>query len=436
MLSPARPEAPVNSDQALLDALQRASFDYFLRFANPNNGLIADNSAPGSPASIAASGMGLAVYLVGAERGFMTRADATQRTLALLRFLMESEQSDAGNATGVHGLYYHFLEMETGRRAWASELSTIDTALLFAGILAAAAYFDGDASAEQEIRALADALYRRADWHWAMNGSAMVKHGWKPESGFLNYGWEGYSEAIILYALGLGSPTHPLPPPSYREWTATFQWENLYGWELLYSGPLFIHQFSHLWLDFRGIQDQFMHEKRCDYFENSRRASYVQQHYAILNPKQWTGYRRHCWGISAGEGPGFVTRRQGSLERRYFDYTARGLPYGPDDGTLAPWAVAASLPFAPEIVLPALRYMSDVYPQMKDDEKRLRSFNPSFSADGAARGWVAEHSVAIEQAPIVLMIENYRSGLLWRVLGHCEPLGTGLRRAGFRGGWL
>ncbi|MBA3508310.1 MAG: hypothetical protein H0T80_21350 [Betaproteobacteria bacterium] len=436
MLSPAQPEAPVNSDQAVLDALQRASFDYFLCHANPGTGLIADTSAPGSPASIAASGMGLAVYLVGAERGFMTRADAAQRTLALLRFLEQSEQSEAASATGVHGLYYHFLEMETGRRAWASELSTIDTALLFAGILAAAAYFDGDASTEQEIRALADALYRRADWRWAMNGSTMVKHGWKPDSGFLNYGWEGYSEAIILYALGLGSPTHPLPPPSYLEWTATFQWENLYGWDLLYSGALFIHQFSHLWLDFRGIQDQFMREKRCDYFENSRRASYVHQHYAILNPKQWTGYGRHCWGISAGEGPGFVTRRQGSLERRYFDYTARGLPYGPDDGTLAPWAVAASLPFAPEIVLPTLRYLSDVYPQMQDAEKRLRSFNPSFSVDGVVHGWVAEHAVAIEQAPIVLMIENDRSGLLWRLGNRCEPLATGLRRAGFRGGWL
>ena len=436
MSSPLPLEVLAISDEAFLADLQRASFGYFLRHANPDTGLVADTSAPGSPASIAATGMGLGVYVVGADRGLITRDDAAQRTLTLLRFLAQSEQSDATNATGVHGLYYHFLEMESGRRAWGSELSTIDTALLFAGILAAATYFDGDAAVEQEIRTLADTLYRRADWHWAMDGSAMVKHGWKPESGFLNYGWEGYSEAIILYALGLGSPTHPLPPPSYREWAATFQWENLYGWELLYSGPLFIHQFSHLWLDFRDIRDEFMREKRCDYFENSRRASYVQQHYAVLNPKQWAGYNRHCWGISAGEGPGFVARRQGSLERRFFDYTARGLPYGPDDGTLAPWVVAASLPFAPEIVLPALRYMSDVYPQMNDEEKRLRSFNPSFLSDGAAEGWVAEHSVGIEQAPIVLMIENYRSGLIWRVLRRCKPLAQGLRCAGFRGGWL
>jgi len=436
MSSPVRPEVPAISDEAFLDALQQASFGYFLRHANPDTGLVADTSAPGSPASIAAAGMGLGVYVVGAERNFITRADAAHRTLTLLRFLAESEQSDAANATGVHGLYYHFLEMDSGRRAWGSELSTIDTALLFAGILAAAAYFAGDASAEQEIRTLADTLYRRADWRWAMDGSAMVKHGWKPEFGFLNYGWEGYSEAIILYALGLGSPTHPLPPPSYREWNATFQWENLYGWDLLYSGPLFIHQFSHLWLDFRGIRDEFMREKRCDYFENSRRASYVQQHYAVLNPKQWTGYSRHCWGISAGEGPGFVTRREGSLERRYFDYTARALPYGPDDGTLAPWVVAASLPFAPEIVLPSLRYMSDVYPQMSDEQNRLRSFNPSVAADGVAGGWVAEHSVGIEQAPIVLMIENHRSSLIWRLLRRCGPLVRGLGHAGFRGGWL
>jgi len=193
------------SIEAMLDALQRDAFEYFQHETNPVNGLVVDKTQPGAPASIAAVGFALAAYPVGVERSWMTRAEAAERTLTLLRFFWNSPQGTEPDATGYKGFYYHFLNMNTGRRAGRCELSTIDTAFLLAGMLTAAAYFDQDGEEEREIRTLADALYRRADWQWARNGGATVTHGWNPEGGFLNYRWEGYDEALILYVLGLGS---------------------------------------------------------------------------------------------------------------------------------------------------------------------------------------------------------------------------------------
>ena len=316
-----------------------------------------DKTAPDWPASIAATGLALAAYPVAVERGFITRAAAVERTLTTLRFFWNSPQGPEPDATGYHGFYYHFLDMQTGRRAWQCELSTVDSAILLAGVLTAGAYFDADTTEEKEIRALADALYRRADWPWAQNGGATVTHGWKPESGFLQYRWEGYDEALLLYILGLGSPTHPLPAESYAAWASTYEWKSSYGYDYLYAGPLFTHQISHVWIDFRGIQDAFMRDKGIDYFENSRRATCVQQQYAIDNPLKFAGYGEDCWGITASDGPGPDTIKVNGIERQFFDYLARGVPYGPDDGTIAPWAVVASLPFAPEIVLPAIDYL-------------------------------------------------------------------------------
>src|SRR6266852_468075 len=265
------------SDEELLDRFQRAAFGYFLEQSNPVNGLVADASRIGAPASIAVVGFALSSYLVAVERGWITRDEAASRTLTTLRFFWTSPQSEDIDATGYKGFYYHFLDLQTGKRVWQSELSIIDTTLLFAGVLTASAYFTNSTQNETEIRELADALYRRIDWQWAQHRKSAVSHGWKPECGFLHYGWEGYNEATILYVLGLASPTHPLPASSYSAWTTTYQWENLYGHEFLYAGPLFIHQFSHAWIDFRGIKDQFMREKGIDYFENSRRATYVQR---------------------------------------------------------------------------------------------------------------------------------------------------------------
>jgi hypothetical protein len=422
--------------EEMLDRLQRDAFTYFLNEFNPANGLVKDCTRPGFPCSIAAVGLALAAYPVGVERNFITRADAIASTLTVLRFFWNSPQGTEPDATGYKGFFYHFLDMDTGRRAGDSELSTIDTTLLLAGALTAGLYFDRDAQDEREIRELADALYCRADWAWAQNGDVTVTHGWKPENGFLPYRWHGYDEATILYLFGLGSPTHPLPAESYPAYTSTYSWKSIYEQEYLYAGPLFIHQYSHVWIDFRGIQDAFMQGKGIDYFENSRRATLVQQQYAIRNPLGFEHHCECCWGLTASDGPGPAIIVIDGIERRFFDYMARGVPYGPDDGTVAPWAAVASLPFAPEIVLPTIEHMIHMGVGANCCSYGLAaSFNPTFPGPSPL-GWVSPWNYGLNQGPLVLMVENYRSGLVWELMRRCPYLVTGLRRAGFSGGWL
>ena len=432
----AYPNQPADSEQ-MVDALQRDAFGYFVHETNLANGLVRDKTEPGSSSSIAAVGFALAAYPVGVERSWMTREEAAGRTLAALRFFWASPQSTSPDATGYRGFYYHFLDMETGRRAGRCELSTIDTAFLFAGMLVAAVYFDQDGEREREIRSLVDALYRRADWQWARNGGATVTHGWMPESGFLKFRWEGYDEALLLYALGLGSPTYPLPKESYSAWASTYQWKEIYGHEFVYGSSLFMHQYSHLWIDFRGIQDAFMREKGIDYFENSRRASQVQQQYAVHNPLEFAGYGQNFWGLTASDGPGWMVRQVFGVERQFFDYVARGVPYGPDDGTVAPWAVVASLPFAPDIVLPTVQHFKDVHPQVTGKYCFKCSFNLTFPNElQGPPGWTSPYHYGINLGPVVLACENHRSGLLWELTRRCPYFVTGLRRAGFSNGWL
>ncbi len=418
-----------------LEKLQRLTFDYFLKETNPENGLVRDNTRQGVPCSITATGFALAAYPVGVERGFIKRRDAIKRTLTTLRFFLNSPHGPERDATGYKGFYYHFLDMNTGRRTWDCELSTVDSAFLIAGALTAGEYFNRDTKGEREIRTLAAAIYARADWNWARNRKATVTHGWKPESGFLKYRWDGYNEALILYVLGLASPTHPLPKKSYQAWTKSYNWKRLYGHEFLYAGPLFIHQLSHMWIDFRQIQDDYMREHAIDYFENSRRATYIQQQYAMRNPRGFKGYGEYIWGLTASDGPGPARKKIGSKLRRFYDYLGRGVPHGPDDGTLAPWAVVASLPFAPEIVLPSIQYFDDSFPEMTSKYGFKCSFNPTFT--GASGGeWISKGYYGLDQGPIVLMIENYRSEFLWRLMRGCPYIISGLRRAGFTGGWL
>ena len=422
----------------VLDQVQEESFSYFLHETNARNGLVRDKSRNDWPASIAAVGMALAADPVGVERGFLNRAQAVRRTLTTLRFFWRSPQGTQPDATGYRGFYYHFLDMKSGRRAHRSELSTVDTALLMAGILIAAAYFQEDTKEEVEIRKLADALYRRVDWRWALNRGATLTHGWKPGRGFLKYRWEGYDEALILYVLGLGSPTFPLPSESYDAWLSTYAWRSIYGHELVNAGPLFVHQMSHLWIDFRGIRDSYMRERGLDYFENSRRATCVQQEYAIRNPRGFEGYSRYCWGLTASEGPGPKTMTVNGVRRRFYDYVARGVPEGPDDGTLAPWAVVTSLPFVPKIVVPSVRYYREkLNLHVANPYGFKATFNPTFPERGQSKwGWVSPHHYGINQGPIVIMIENERTGLVWNLMRSCPYVVAGLRRAGFRGGWL
>jgi hypothetical protein len=421
---------PVSSE--LLE-LQRQTFGYFVHEVNPSNGLVRDNTRYGSPSSIAAVGLGLASWPIAVERGITTREEAVQRVLATLRFFEESEKDPQPDATGYRGFFYHFLDLSTGRRAHRCELSTMDTAILLAGALTAAGYFERPSPEEAEIRRLADSLYRAADWEWMLDGDLTVRHGWTPEAGFLPYRWQGFNEAILLYALGLGSPTHPLPRESYGAWTATYEWRRVYGIDYLYGGPLFMHQLSHLWIDFREIRDSFM-AGRIDYFENSRRATLVQQRYAQRNPRRFRGYSKDVWGITASDGPGPAVRRIDRRVRRFYDYCARGVPNGPDDGTLSPWAVVAALPFAPDVVRTAIDSIVEKYPAVRSRYGFLCSFNPTFGAGHG--GWIAKGYYGLDQGPIVIMIENFATGMIWNLMRRCGPLVEGLRRAGFSGGWL
>jgi hypothetical protein len=430
------PRSP-GTDAEMLDELQRVSFDYFLHEMNPVTGLIADTNRAGAPASIAAMGLGISVYIAGIHRNVITRDDAAQRILTLLRFLDSSPQGPEPEATGYKGFYYHFLDMKTGRRAGHCELSTIDTAILMAGIMHARTYFSADG--EAELRDLAEKLYCRVDWQWALNGRNTVTHGWKSESGFLPYRWDcGYNEAIILYTLAVGSPTFPIDPAGYRDWTSTFEVRTVYGTRHIYAGPLFIHQMSHIWLDFRGIHDDANRRAGIDYFENTRRATYVQREYAIRNPHGFKHYGEYVWGLTASDGPGPATRKVDAGNMEFYGYLARGAPDGPDDGTVSPWAVVASLPFAPEIVIDSIRHAIESLRLKGHNPYGFdASFNPTFpERKHNPHGWVSPWVFGLNQGPIILMIENFQSRVVWDCMRTCPFISSGLRRLGFTGGWL
>src|SRR5258705_5847118 len=259
---------------AFLDTLQHRTFNFFWDLTPPGNGLTPDRAPTPSFSSIAAVGFALTAYPIGVEHGWVTRADAAARTLATLRFFWNAPQASAGaNITGYHGFFYHFLDMSTGYRFQTVELSTIDTSLLLAGILFAQSYYTGSDTTEKEIRALADSIYYRVDWQWAQARAPAVSMGWHPENGFINADWIGYNEAMILNILALGSPTHPLDSTTWNKWVSGYQWATYHGQTFVQFAPLFGHEYSHVWIDFRGIQDAYMKGKGIDYFENSRRAT-------------------------------------------------------------------------------------------------------------------------------------------------------------------
>jgi hypothetical protein len=341
--------------------------------------------------------------------------------------------------------------MKTGHRAGRSELSTVDTALLIGGMLHAQAYFDADHPDEAEIRAQVDAIYWRVDWKWAQVRGDFVSMGWKPESGFIPHDWQGYNEAMLVVLLALGSPTHPVGADAWTAWTNSYKgaWGRFMGYEHLSFAPLFGHQYSHMWIDFRGIRDATMRERGIDYFENTRRAAYAQRAYAIANPKGWYEYGANVWGFTACDGPGkmHLTDRMGR-SRYFLDYSARGAGRWStlDDGTIAPTAAISCLPFAPEIAIPATEEMHSRYGQyIYSRYGFFDSFNRSFTAtdvplsDGRVDpsfGWVAKDYLGIDQGPILAMICNYRNQLVWDDMRNCAPLRRGLARAGFTGGWL
>jgi hypothetical protein len=369
----------------------------------------------------------------------MTRAQAVKRTLTVLKFLHKSHQGTEADATGYKGFYYHFLDMETGKRAWKCELSTIDTAILLAGILTARYYYTAENKSEIEIRKYADELYARVDWQWALNGKDSISHGWKPGSGFLRSCWDQkYSEAHLIYIMALGSPTYPVSPSIYKKWIATFEWKKIYNTECIYAGPLFIHQMSQIWLDCKGIYDDLNRKIGIDYFENSRRATQIQQQYAIENPLGFPHYGENGWGFTASDGPGPATRTVDGIKRKFYDYIARGAPFGPDDGTISPWAVVTSLPFLPKVILSTMRHAIGRLDLEKHQDYGFDgSYNLSFrEKNDKSKSWISEWQFGLNQGPVILMIENYKSGLIWDIMKRCPHIINGLHRAGFSGGWL
>ena len=433
---------------AFLDSLQHKTFNWFWDLTPASNGLTPDRWPTPSFSSIAAVGFALTGYGIGVERGWITRQQAADRTLATLRFFWTSAQDSAGpNTTGYRGFYYHFLDMTTGRRFQTVELSTIDTSLLLGGVLFAQSYFTGSDTTEKEIRALADSIYARVDWQWARNGAASVTMGWHPEDGFISARWIGYNEGMILNILALGSPTHPVDSTTWSAWTSGYQWATYHGQSFVQFAPLFGHQYSHLWIDFRGIKDAYMQGRGIDYFENSRRATLAQRAYAIANPQGFAGYNANVWGLTACDGPANKTLTIGGKSRQFHTYMARGASSleEPDDGTLCSTAAGGSVPFAPEIAVPALLKMREIYgDKLYQTYGFVDAFNPTFTAQGQQEtgtvdptlGWFDVDYLGIDQGPILIMIENYRTGLVWNVMKTNAHIIRGLQRAGFSGGWL
>ena len=382
------------------------------------------------------------------EHGWITRAQAADRTLATLRFFWTAPQDSAGpNTTGYRGFFYHFLDMNTGRRFQTVELSTIDTSLLLAGILFSQSYYDRADTTEQQIRALADSIYFRVDWKWAEARPPAVSMGWHPENGFISADWIGYNEGMILNILALASPTHPADSTAWSAWVSGYQWGTYYGQSFVQFAPLFGHEYSHIWIDFRNIKDAYMVGQGIDYFENSRRAALSQRGYAIANPGGWRGYTGNVWGLTACDGPANKTLTIGGTSRQFHTYNARGAALGDerDDGTICPTAVGGAVPFAPEVTIPALLAMRTTYgTKLFSTYGFLDAFNPTFTAAGQQQtgtvdptlGWFDVDYLGIDQGPILAMIENYRTDFVWRVMRRNAHIVRGLKKAGFTGGWL
>ena len=417
LAAPARAQL---SDGDLLDTIQHSAFNYFWNEANPTLGLIKDRSTAGSPCSIAAVGFGLSSICVGVDHGWVTREDARQRVYNTLHTFYTWPQGTAASGTiGYRGFFYHFLDMSTGFRmpGWDPELSTIDSALLMAGVLDAGAYFaDPTDTTEAAIRTMADSLYNRMDWTFFRNGTARIYMGWKPGTGFGGFGqWQGYNEAMIMEILALGSPTYVVPTTLWTTWTTTYNFGLQYGYQYIIFPPLFGHQYSHCWIDFRNIQDLYMRNHGITYAENTRRATLAQQAYCVANPGGFAGYSDSLWGITAGDDPDV-------------GYQARGAPPTQNDnGTLSPTAVAGSLPFAPEICLPTLRNMYENYPLLWGTYGFKDAFNPGHLPSP----WYDTDFLGIDQGPIVLMIENFTGNNIWNRFMQIPAIQNGLSRAGF-----
>jgi hypothetical protein len=421
------------NQKLFLDSLQRSTFDFFIKEMNPENGLVKDRSSKDSPASMAVTGFAVPIWAMGAEKGWIKKEFAEELTLTLINFLMNSEQSAAADATGYKGFYYHFLDMKTGKRTWNCELSTVDSGFLFAALIFARNYYNSDSEIHKKIREGIAKILARADWDFFTikdeksnykNGLSM---GWSPEEGMIDHCWWGFNEAIVLFVMqaGMDSKDYKI---TYDRWLRDYDWQTPYpGLGHFIFPPLFGHHYSHMFVDFRGIYDVKNREKGIDYWENTRRATYTQQMFGKENPKKWVGFDEFTWGLSACDGPGSKFNKDGY---QFMDYSARGFSkpgmQWNDDGTIAPTAAGGSIPFAPEIAIPTLMNMKYKYGSTGLWGKYgfQDSFNPT-------AGWVAKDCLGIDQAPIVLMTENYISNFVWKYFMKDKIVIDGLKNLGY-----
>jgi hypothetical protein len=389
-----------DEDSLLLDEIEKAHFLYFWEQGNPQTGLVRDRcnirtGSSGVVASIAATGFGLTALCIAEMNGYISSSDAKNRVIATLRFLTKKLPTH-------RGFFYHFANVNTGERIWDSEVSSVDTAILLAGILTCRAHFE----AHSEISLLSYQIFNRVDWTWLSEDTSLLSHGWTPESGFVPYRWDFYSELMMVYLLGLGSPTYPLPVEVWNSWKrATFEYEGL-----RYIGsfaPLFVHQYSHAWFDFRGKRDKY-----ADYFENSRLATEAHRLFCLGLGKQFPDYSDDLWGITASDS------REG--------YVIWGGPpaLGPIDGTVVPCATGGSLPFLPQATLRVLRNVRKNFPSAWSRYGFVDAFNPRTR-------WYDHDLIGIDVGITMLMAENLRTGFVWdSFMKNLEP-SRGMQRAGF-----
>jgi hypothetical protein len=402
------PSALSAADDALLEDLSKRSFLFFWEQADPQTGIVRDRArTDGSPVdgrardvgSIAAVGFGLSGLCIAADRGWLPRAQAIERTRATLRFF-------ANRIDHERGWFYHFIHLRTGRREWNSELSSVDSALLLAGVLTVRQCFAGDA----EIPTLAEAIYRRVDFQWMLAGDPHVlSHGWRPESGFLTARWDHYCELMILYLLGIGSPTHPIPAESWRAWRRPVITFDSYS----YIGgppPLFVHQFAHAWVDFRGWRER--EPPHTDWFENSVIATRAHKAFCIRLSNEFPGYTEHVWGLTASDS------RKG--------YVAWGGPprHPRIDGSVVPCAAAGSLMFTPDITVPVMRELRE---RFGDRIYGKYGFADAFHPTD---GWVNPDVIGIDLGITLLSAENLRTGHVWRWFMQNAEIPSAMKRAG------
>ncbi len=372
--------SPSFTDYELLQKIERDTLDYFIKNSDKMTGLTKDSSKAGSPSSVAATGFALAAYAIGASRGWLAQDYAQSRILITLDTLLNK-------AAHQEGFFFHFLDARTAKRVWGSEASSIDTALAVAGALLAAQYYP-----ETEIEQMAHKIYNRVNWKWMMNGSDFICMGWTPEAKFLPYYWDSYNELMILVALAIGSPTNPIPPEAWHRWLR--QQGDYNGHHVMFSstGALFTYQFSHAYIDFRGLDDNGI-----DLFDNSVKASLANRDYSLSFGSKYKSYNAKSWGLSSSVGPGGY--------KAYGGKPGEGL----QDGTVAPYATVSSIVFTPEHTVPAIRYFYETH-----GEKLYGKFGfkDAFNLD---KKWWADEWLGIDQGISLLMLENYlNEEIVWK----------------------